>query len=779
MTPNHPTAFRADIQGLRAFAVVAVVLAHVTGWPAGGFVGVDVFFVISGFLITGLLLRDAERYGRVSLRRFYATRIRRIAPAAVVVLAITVAVAWFLFNRPRFWETVTDAVSSLLLVVNWRFAAEGTDYFHAGDAVSPLQHFWSLSVEEQFYLVWPGIVLLLVLIALGRGGRGGAGAGGGGGADADAADRAARFRRVRLLVGGALVVIVGASFALAMLQTGSSPILAYYSTLTRGWELGVGALLAVALPVLARMPAALRVLLGWLGLAGVIASFFVISDALPFPAPWAALPVVATALVIAAGAGGPQRHLFPLVNPVSRFFGDISYSLYLWHYPVLVFALMLLPEGNPATVPIILGLGLALASVSYYLVEQPLHRSPWLRGAPEPDAVGEPEAAGEPDATPEPAARRELAREARRDAWQAWRDRFGAQFIFSTIGLVAIVVVVAVTVQLSLRGQGPLALNLPGNGPAAVAAGGDPSPGANAGDGAPADPAPADPAAEVNPEDQLQSELYAAAAASAWPGDLSPSMDSAISEGSSRNAAKDCFAPGSTPDFGRCTWGDGNAPNHLYLVGDSTALAYAPAFKALAEDSGGQWKITTIGLYGCRFTQVLVQNGGDGVMDACPQRKQDIAARIAADSPQLVVVANAFALGKAADGTPLSTNQIVESTLAETAGYGTPGRVVYLAPPPLGVDLGRCYSPVSSPQDCNAGVDQAWLDFEAATTAALAASGTGDHYVSSLGFSCAQGFCPAFAGTTPTKYDTVHLTPEYSQRIAPAIRWELRAQGLF
>ncbi len=777
MTPNHPTAFRADIQGLRAFAVVAVVLAHVTGWPAGGFVGVDVFFVISGFLITGLLLRDAERHGRVSLRRFYATRIRRIAPAAVVVLAFTVAVAWFLFNRPRFQETVTDAVSSLLLVVNWRFAAEGTDYFHAGDAVSPLQHFWSLSVEEQFYLVWPGVVLLLVLVALrGRGSRAGAAAEGG----AEPGAVLPRLRRVRLLVGGVLVLIVGASFALAMLQTDSSPILAYYSTLTRGWELGVGALLAVAAPVLARMPAALRVLLGWLGFGGVLLSFFVISDAEPFPAPWAALPVVATALVIAAGVGGPQRHLFPLVNPVSRFFGDISYSLYLWHFPVLVFAVVLLPEGNPATVPIILGLGLALAIVSYYLVEQPLHRSPWLRGAPEPAAAGEPDAAGEsaatgaPTVTPEPAATREQAREARRDAWQAWRDRFGAQFIFSTIGLVAIVVVVAVTVQLSLRGQGPLALNLPGSGPAAVEPAGDPTADAGTGDGAPAAPA-----AEVNPEDQLQTELYAAASASAWPGDLSPSMDSAISDGSSRNPAKDCFAPGGTPDFGRCTWGDGNAPNHLYLVGDSTALAYAPAFKALAEDSGGQWKITTIGLYGCRFTQVLVQNGGDGVMDACPQRKDDIAARIASDSPQLVVVANAFALGKAADGTPLSTNQLVESTLAETAGYGTPGRVVYLAPPPLGVDLGRCYSPVSSPQDCNAGVDQAWQDFEAATTAALAASGTGDHYVSSLGFSCAQGFCPAFAGTTPTKYDTVHLTPEFSVRIAPAIRWELRAQGLF
>ncbi|MDO9398137.1 MAG: acyltransferase, partial [Herbiconiux sp.] len=136
--------FRADIQGLRAIAVVAVVLNHVIGWPAGGFVGVDVFFVVSGFLITGLLLAEHRATGRVSLRAFWGRRIRRIGPAAVTVLVAVVALAFVVFNRPRFESTVVDAVSSLLLVSNWRFAAEGVDYFRAGEAVSPLQHFWSL-----------------------------------------------------------------------------------------------------------------------------------------------------------------------------------------------------------------------------------------------------------------------------------------------------------------------------------------------------------------------------------------------------------------------------------------------------------------------------------------------------------------------------------------------------------------------------------------------------------------------------------------------------------
>ena len=143
-----------------------------------------------------------------------------------------------------------------------------------------------------------------------------------------------------------------------------------------------------------------------------------------------------------------------------------------------------------------------------------------------------------------------------------------------------------------------------------------------------------------------------------------------------------------------------------------------------------------------------------------------------------MVVSNAYALGNSTDRQPLSTGQLVASTLAETAKYGVPGRVVYLAPPPLGANLGACYSPVTSPQNCNAGIDPAWNEFEAAFESAVAASGTGDHVVSSLGFSCAQGFCPAFAGTTPTKYDQVHMTPEYAKRVAPAIRWELAAQGL-
>ncbi|GAA2966131.1 hypothetical protein GCM10010459_23210 [Microbacterium schleiferi] len=209
MTPDTPsrTAPRRDIQGLRALAVLAVLGAHAVGWPAGGFVGVDIFFVISGFLITGMLLSEIRRYGSVSVGGFYARRARRILPAALVTLGAVVGAAFALFNTVRADQTLWDAISAALFVSNWRFAAQGTDYFHAADAVSPLQNFWSLSVEEQFYLAWPGLLVILVLLVPVAARRGAA---------------------ARVVVGIAAGAIVAASFAWALTQTEARPTLAYF-----------------------------------------------------------------------------------------------------------------------------------------------------------------------------------------------------------------------------------------------------------------------------------------------------------------------------------------------------------------------------------------------------------------------------------------------------------------------------------------------------------------------------------------------------------------------
>jgi peptidoglycan/LPS O-acetylase OafA/YrhL len=764
--------------------VLAVVGAHAAGWPRGGFVGVDVFFVISGFLITGLLLREVETTGRVRLARFYLRRARRLLPAAVVVLALTVVAGFLVFNAVVAERTLHDAVWSALFAANWHFAADGTDYFHATDAASALQHFWSLSVEEQFYLVWPGVVALslLLLPAAVRGGR-----------------------RGRLTVAGIAATVVLASALWAASQTVSEPTVAYFSTLTRAWELGAGAVLAAAAPLLARIPRVVGAMMGWVGLAGIVTAFTVIDPAAGgFPAPWAALPVAATALVLAGGVGGDPRHphLFPVTNPVSVFVGDMSYSLYLWHFPVIVLASVVL-AGRDGALWLTLGAIAVLSLATYLIVEQPLRYAPLLPrrtdaaepapaepAAPQPAAVvpvtpaspqprivatrpagwtpgtryypGSPRPrplAAEPvlaDPDPEPVVVPIVAAEPSpseqesrgRSGWKAWRSRFGTQIALASSGL-GIAVLTAVLVAQSIFGAPVIGPLTP---PSDAQAGGSD-----------------DPIAAV------QSELAAAASATQWP-TLSPSLDTVIARGSADNPARDCFSPDVTPDAGRCSWGSEQAATRVYLVGDSTAMAYAPAFKKMAEDSGGAIRVTTAGLYGCRFTEVAVQNDGAGVMAACEQRKADVRAMVLADAPNVVVMSNAYTLGHTPDGQDLSAETLIASQQAEAAGYGAPGRIVHLAPPPEGADLARCYSPLTSPYDCASAVSPTWQQMEALAERGAAASG--DHAISSLPFSCWEGVCPAFAGALPVKYDQTHLSVPFAERIAPILRAELATAGL-
>jgi peptidoglycan/LPS O-acetylase OafA/YrhL len=310
---GRSTTSRWDIQGLRAFAVIAVVLDHLFRWPRGGFVGVDVFFVISGFLITGLLIREHERTGRISFLDFYRRRVKRIMPASLLVLFVGTVASYMAFNSVRANEIRSDSVWAALFGANWRFLTQSTDYFNIDGPISPFQHYWSLSVEEQFYFVWPWLMLLIYAVML------------------RAAVRSQSTARV--VIGAILLVISGTSFAWAVVETADNATRAYFDTFARVWELGVGALLAVAVPVLIKLPRVLRPAMAWLGLVGMTVSLFVVSAETGFPAPAAALPVLSTALVIAAGTFADfreqQRFLFPLTNRLSNYVGDLSYSLYL------------------------------------------------------------------------------------------------------------------------------------------------------------------------------------------------------------------------------------------------------------------------------------------------------------------------------------------------------------------------------------------------------------------------------------------------------------------
>ena len=356
--------FRPDIQGLRAVAVTLVVLYH-AGVPGitGGYVGVDVFFVISGFLITGHLLREIAVTGRLSFGAFYARRARRLLPAAVVVVVVTLLVARLWGPALQLHSTAWDAIWTAGYAVNVHLAAEGVDYLQSSQAASPLQHFWSLAVEEQFYLVWP--LLVLVAVVLGR--------------------RAGRWSATTLVTASVL-----GSLALSVTLTQTQAPLAYFSALTRAWEFGMGAVVALGVAQLSRVPGGLRALATWVGIALVLGSAMRFDDDTPFPGSAALVPVLGTALVIAGGCGGPARHGADRVlgpRPV-QWIGQVSYGWYLWHWPVLILAPVLVGlEFSWVRNVEVSVLALWFAGLTYVAVERPALRSrlrtvPWLgRGA--------------------------------------------------------------------------------------------------------------------------------------------------------------------------------------------------------------------------------------------------------------------------------------------------------------------------------------------------------------------------------------------------------------
>jgi len=360
-TPPDDRPFRPDIQGLRAVAVSLVVLYHarIPGFP-GGYIGVDVFFVVSGFVITGLLLRERTVTGGTSMLTFYARRSRRILPAATLVILATVAATYLLLGLVRGNPVADDGRWASVFLSNFHSIWNGADYFGAQSATSPLEHFWSLAVEEQFYLVFPVLFIAVASIK----------------------SRLALRLRIALLLG----LVIASSLAFSIVETHASPLAAYFSPFTRAWELALGALVAVIGPHWRRLTPRVGLVLGWLGVAGILVAAFAYSGSTPYPGIAVALPVVSTALVIIAGlavpAAGPE---WILGRWLGLEIGAISYSLYLWHFPVLI-----IPQqhaGHMLSLVVrfgLLALSVALAWCTYRFVENPLRHNKRLsssRGA--------------------------------------------------------------------------------------------------------------------------------------------------------------------------------------------------------------------------------------------------------------------------------------------------------------------------------------------------------------------------------------------------------------
>lgn len=345
-----PRKFRPDIEGVRALAVLLVVFyhAHLLG-ITGGYVGVDVFFVLSGFLITRQLVAGVDKRGIRELPNFYARRIKRLLPASTVVVCATVLASYFWVPALQAKTITTDAIFTTFYGLNYRLAENGTSYLHQGAAVSPLQHFWSLGVEEQFYVFWPVLIVVAMLLPL-----------------------RARYAAILALLTAVLVV----SFWYSATTTVVEPSWAYFSLHTRAWEMAAGGLVALTSPMWTRLPALVTNLVAWCALGGIVACAWVLNDSTIYPGTAAAIPVGCTALILAAGCA-PRHHGIErlLGEPVIQGIGKVSYSWYLWHWPMLVIFPYVAGEALPWPRRVeVVGLSLLFAIISYHVVENPMRR---------------------------------------------------------------------------------------------------------------------------------------------------------------------------------------------------------------------------------------------------------------------------------------------------------------------------------------------------------------------------------------------------------------------
>ncbi|WP_269992730.1 acyltransferase family protein [Arthrobacter sp. B2a2-09] len=701
---------RLDIEGLRAIAVMAVVLDHLIHWPQGGFVGVDIFFVISGYLISGILLREAMDTGRISFKQFYIRRIKRILPAAVLVLSATLTAAYIIFYGGRAAAIAGDTFWALLFSANWRFAILGTDYMNSGASVSPIQHYWSLGVEEQFYIVWPWIILAALFLAR---------------------RWKANKRGTLTILSFAIALPIALSFAFSLWETHSSHTVAYFSTFSRGWELAAGALLAALTATFRGFVRQIRVALLWLGLAVLLSSVLIITPETPFPGPFALFPVLGSCLVILAGTGAHDgyydRHAWVLTNPVSRYIGKISYSLYLWHFPVIVLLVAFVPVESKRYYVIAVAVMGALSIASFKFVEDPIRKSRW--GSPK-SAASLPKRSG-------PGRRR--------------RSIAGVA-VFVAVVVCAPVIAFATVAQQSAS-SGPATPDSAGqkNSIAATVSG-------------------------------RQEQLRAALGASVWP-TLTPNPAEMGPDGALAKPAewiKDGCLGGTlsplahdkdvTVNAQRCIYGSESAKRTLIVFGDSTTMSFVPGIRKALE--GQDWKVYIYTVAACSPT--LVQPAADASADECVKFKSWVQGEIKRIRPDTVVssfLRNDGHLASKATGAAADAEW--QHNISEMGKFVTSvgSRYVLLeAPAPAKAEPSQCITRFSTPGDCIT-VRKSEFDNQSAVEArAISSIGANAVFVPTKDWFCVDGRCPAFIGGTALYADINHISALASEELAPLIK---------
>ncbi len=726
--------FRPDLEGLRAVAVVLVLLYHarVPGF-GGGYVGVDVFFVLSGFLITGLLLRELGRSGTISLPNFYARRARRLLPAALLVLFVTIVASVIMLPPLRVPDIGGDTAAASLYVSNMRFAFQATDYLQAELAPSPVLHFWSLGVEEQFYVFWPAIVMLV--------GRGASGFG----------------RRVGLTA----VVISVVSLVLAIWLTTANGPWAFFSLPTRAWELGIGAVLAVSGSRLVAVPVRVAAVLGWAGLGMVALSGVILSVDTPFPGTAALLPTVGSALVIVAGfRPGRWTAARPLGTPVPRFLGRISYSLYLWHWPLLV-----LPEAALGHSlrwwerGALVGLAIVLAAMTQRWVENPLRHGRLIGTIP----------------------RRNLA--------MALALSVVVATVSAGFGTVATASLAGTTTASASADEAALDRILGGATASPAPSGHTVTPVPSGAPGSSSSPrSTARPTASAGPGStggpaatRGPGVTPTATADEPVPAGLRPSLADA------RSDLPDPYNDGCHVDAlgtqsPACVYGNPGGSSTVIVFGDSHALSWWPAVDRLAIDNG--WRFISLTKSACSSADVLQWNANlKRVYTECTQWRANTLARIASERPALVILTNSRSVSIVQpDGTPIEGAAALdawqaglERTVAAVAAIPGVKVTVIGDTPRSSFDVPVCLSQhrdsiLACATPYAQAVSTGWLD-----AAATAARQGGATFVDPVPWVCPSRPCPPVIGNFLVFRDEHHLSRPFAAALASHLGEELPA----
>ncbi len=717
MTRPHPggqgrrTPFRADLEGMRAVAIVAVVLYHAqVGGLSGGYVGVDVFFVLSGFLITGLLWRQLVETGTIGFADFYARRVRRLLPASALVIVATVVMASLAASPLQARPVMVDALSAAVYVANYRFAVQGTNYLSSSAPPSPLQHYWSLGVEEQFYLLWP-VLLLAGSLAWRR-----------------------SSRRGPPSLAAALLVLTGAaaaSFTASLLLTRASQPWAFFSLPTRAWELAAGGLVALGAEALRRVPGPVAAPLGWAGAAALAWAVVGFRSSTPFPGTAALLPVLGTVGVLVAGCvPGARGPVLVLKTSVFQLLGRLSYPWYLWHWPVLILTPYLLgkapgPVGRLAAA----GVSLLLAVLTARVVERPARFSPFLaRSTSRSLALG------------------------------------GA-----LTGVAALAALLVGSALPAVVGHGlapvarlPLPVALPPAGPAPAR-----QPGVAA-----ADPLAGARAARKAADAAVAAAIGRSLSVPGVPANLDPALSQAHAS-LPTPSVDGCFNDFADAGVHPCLYGDLASARTVVVFGDSHATMWFPAFDALAKHNG--WRLEALGKGTCPPVNAPLFSPELGrPFYECEQWRTAVLARIRTEHPAVVVLDATRNYGGPYRLASYSQPWLQGLSGMVTDIANTGAQVLVMGPVPIPVtDVAYCLAAhltdaLSCALPAATTINPAGIAAEQRVVAAV-----GGRYIDTRPWFCLAGTCPAIVDNLLVYRDISHITVPYATYLAAPLNAQL------